>query len=64
MVPGVRLAFTIWSEFSLDREWHAERELNTSEKREIVRGAARQINSVRTVTYNELFTKLRVTTTL
>jgi antiviral defense system Shedu protein SduA len=43
---------------------HAERELNTQEKRESFEAQRAQLNSVRIVTYDELFTKLRVTTTL
>jgi hypothetical protein len=43
---------------------HAERELNTPEKRESFEAQRAQLSSVRIVTYDELFTKLRVTTKL
>ncbi len=43
---------------------HAERELETPEKRESFEAQRAQMNSVRIVTYDELFTKLRVTTHL
>jgi hypothetical protein len=43
---------------------HAARELDTLEKRESFEAQRAQMSSVRIVTYDELFTKLRVTTTL
>ena len=42
----------------------AGRELNTPEKRDSFEAQRAQMNSVRIVTYDELFTKLRVTTHL
>ena len=42
----------------------AERELNTTAKRESIETIRAQMKSVRIVTYDELFTKLKVTTTL
>lgn len=42
----------------------AGRELDTPEKRESFEAQRGQMSSVRNVTYDELFTKLRVTTTL
>lgn len=43
---------------------HAERELDAPEKRESFEALRDQLKSVRVVTYDELFTKLRVTTRL
>jgi hypothetical protein len=43
---------------------HAERELDTPEKRESFEAQRAQLSSVRIVTYDELFTKLNVTTRL
>ena len=43
---------------------HAERELDTPEKRESFEAQRAQLSSVRIVTYDELFKKLKVTTRL